>query len=404
MPRATVLIGFAEALAAPEAAWSLLDRDFRVVAFARRGRASALRHSKYVKCYEISPPESDLKAALADIRDLCSSLSAENGSTPRLLFPLDDKAVWLGSRMELRDGWVLAGPRGPSAELALRKCIQIQAALDAGFEVPATGMARSAKDIFEFCETTPFPVILKAADCVSISGNRMFDCPKWICANRGELDRAVAAWGERTPVLVQPFIVGTGEGVFGFAGPDEVLGWSGHRRLRMMNPQGSGSSACVSKSVPPEIRLKAAEMVKRAGWRGMFMIELLRDAGGRVWFVELNGRPWGSLALSRRQGLEYAAWHIELAINPQASTATELPSDHQIVCRNLGREIMHLLFVLRGPKSGALVEWPSFWKTLADVLPIRRTDTFYNWCGGDVRVFLADCYYTIHDQVFKTKH
>ena len=50
----------------------------------------------------------------------------------------------------------------------------------------------------------------------------------------------------------------------------------------------------------------------------MFMIELLRDRTGKVWFVELNGRPWGSMALSRRQGFEYPAWHVKLAIDPQS--------------------------------------------------------------------------------------
>ena len=39
-----------------------------------------------------------------------------------------------------------------------------------------------------------------------------------------------------------------------------------------------------------------------------------------------------------------------------------------IVSRNAGRELMHLLFVLRGPKSKALSGWPSFWKSLRDSL------------------------------------
>ena len=38
------------------------------------------------------------------------------------------------------------------------------------------------------------------------------------------------------------------------------------------------------------------------------MIELLRDRDGVAWFMELNGRTWGSLALARRLGLEYPAW------------------------------------------------------------------------------------------------
>jgi hypothetical protein len=172
----------------------------------------------------------------------------------------------------------------------------------------------------------------------------------------------------------------------------------------MMNPQGSGSSACVSQTVPEEIKSKTEELLGRAEWRGLFMIELLRDAAGVLWFVELNGRPWGSISLSRRQGLEYPAWHVNLALDQQSPVGTGLTSGHGVVCRNVGREFMHLLFVLRGPKSKALDGWPPFWETLADVARVRQGDTFYNWRREDPKVFFADCCYTVKDNVFKSRN
>src|ERR1700688_2316834 len=69
-PAAIVLVGFAEALSAPETVWSLLDGGFHVIAFARKGRSSALRHSRHVVCHEICAPESDLQASLSDLRSL----------------------------------------------------------------------------------------------------------------------------------------------------------------------------------------------------------------------------------------------------------------------------------------------------------------------------------------------
>ena len=91
MPQTTVLVGFAEAMAAPEVVWSLVDGGFRVVAFARRGRASALRHSRHVVCHEICAPESDLQAALSDLDSLLNAVGAEADNTQLILFPLDDK-------------------------------------------------------------------------------------------------------------------------------------------------------------------------------------------------------------------------------------------------------------------------------------------------------------------------
>ena len=402
--RTMVLVGFAEALSAPETVWSLVDAGFQVVAFARRRRKSALRHSRHIVCHEITAPETDLQASLSDLQQLIASLTAEAPNRRWILFPLDDKGVWLGSKVKLENSWLHAGPQGPAAELALNKCRQIQIAQEAGFNVPKTGLARTAAEVRAFSESSMFPIILKAAECVPVFQGRLHECRKFVCANADELERAIAGWGETIPLLAQSFVSGTGEGVFGLATPDGVKGWSAHRRLRMMNPHGSGSSACISQSVPDALKRKVEAFVARADWRGLFMIELLRDRDGNLWFVELNGRPWGSMALSRAQGLEYPAWHVQLTTGAKRSDGREASSGDGVVARHAGREFMHLLFVLRGPKSKALSGWPSFWKTMKDVAHIRANDVFYNWRRDDSKVFVADFCYTIKDNVFKSKN
>jgi hypothetical protein len=402
--RPTVLVGFAEAATAAEVVWSLVDSGCDVIAFARRGRSSALRHSRHVVCHDICAPETNLEASLSDLRSLLISLNRKTVGAQQVLFPLDDKAVLLCSRMHLGGDWTLAGPDGAHADLALNKYLQIQMAGEAGFNVPKTALARTGNDIRSFIATESYPIILKSAECVPTKEGRAYNCPHWICANEDELERALAQWGERTPLLAQPFIAGTGEGLFGLAAPDGIRAWSAHRRLRMMNPQGSGSSACISQPVHEDLKRKAEMFVKRSGWRGMFMIELLRDRSGKVWFVELNGRPWGSMALSRRQNFEYPAWQVMLATDPETQAGMAIPTAPGIVSRNAGRELMHLLFVLRGPKSKALIEWPSFWKSVADVTRVRRGDTLYNWRSEDLKVFLADVCYTIKSNLFKSRN
>jgi hypothetical protein len=404
MPQTTVLVGFAEALSGPEAVWSLLDAGFHVVAFARKGRPSALRHSRHVVCHEISSPEYNLEVSLSDLNALMDSLRAKAEGAQLIFFPLDDKAVWLGSKLRPTDKWVLAGPTGSQAELALNKCVQTRMAREAGFNVPETLVARTSNEIFDFAKRESFPIILKAAECVPTYQGRAYSCRKWICANQVELDRAIGEWGERVPLLVQTFITGVGEGLFGLSAPEGVRAWSGHRRLRMMNPQGSGSSACISQSVPEDLKAIAEKMIRMAGWHGAFMIELLRDDSGKLWFVELNGRPWGSMSLSRRQGLEYPAWHVQLALDEKSKSGMVPSPAPGLVCRHVGREFMHLLFVIKGAKSKALGNWPPFWKTIANVVRVHRGDTYYNWRRDDAKVFFADFYYTVHSNVFKEKH
>jgi hypothetical protein len=117
--------------------------------------------------------------------------------------------------------------------------------------------------------------------------------------------------------------------------------------------------------------------------------------------VELNGRSWGSIALSRRQGFEYPAWTVKLALGEVSSAATSATLEPGAVCRNIGRDFMHLLFVLRGAKSKALINWPPIWKTMTAVLWLHKGDSYYNWRRDDHRVFFADSYYTIHDNLLK---
>jgi predicted ATP-grasp superfamily ATP-dependent carboligase len=396
----TVLVGFAEAMSAPEVVWSVADHGCKVVAFARKGRRSALRYSRHVTCHEITPPEIDAHAALSELEALCRDIPHPK---PLVLFPLDDSAVWLSSRVPQSPDLVLAGPSGRAAEMALDKVKQLDAARQAGFNVPVTRVCATVDDLRATDQALPF--IVKPANATWENSGRLRKGGVRICGSTREADAAVMNSGNKFPVLVQPFIPGTGEGLFGLATSSGVRAWSAHERLRMMNPHGSGSSACVSRIVDEHTKAAAERFVAQTGWRGLFMIELLRDRSGTLWFIEFNGRPWGSTALSRRQGFEYPAWQVELALNPESSAGQiSSPAGELLTCRHLGREFMHLLFVLRGPHSEALQDWPAFWKALPDVLRVHGRDRWYNWRRDDLKVFVSDCYLTVLNNVFKPRN
>jgi hypothetical protein len=157
----------------------------------------------------------------------------------------------------------------------------------------------------------------------------------------------------------------------------------------MTDPRGSASSACRSISVDEDIRKKTELLLASVGWRGMFMLELLRDAAGTPWFMEVNGRPWGSMALARRRGFEYPAWTVQAALDPGfAPTAPESPPD--VLARHLGMELAHLAFVLRGPQSKALTSWPRFWPTLGAMARPSRRNRLYNWRRSEPDVLAVD--------------
>lgn len=384
----TILIGFADALAAPETAWSLLQSGRSVVAFARRGSRPPLRRARGVRIVEVTPPEHDAQATVDELRAL---LAGAGGCDCDCVMPLDDAAVWVCDQMAQRGGAApIVGPTGSTAAVALDKRRQLRAARRAGLAVPATIEVETADDLLGLAH---LPTALKPALPVRARGGRLGRGAGHVCGTRAELERVAEVWQGVEPLLAQPLITGLGEGLFGLAGEDGLVALSAHRRLRMMNPQGSGSSACISIPVDPDLAAAAARMLSEIGWRGLFMLEFLRDAGGTPWFMELNGRTWGSMALARRQGLEYPAWAVDQLSHPAMAPAAGGGSG--IVCRHLGRELVHLLMVMRGPKSEALTAWPSRRQALRDVLRVRRTDRWYNLQRGDTRLFVADTLRTV---------
>lgn len=389
-----ILIGFADALSSPEVAFCLTESGFRVAAFVRKNsRLPALRKFKQIKLFEITSPEEDRQQSIAELRNLYQSLDAG------MIMPLNDRALWLCDQLAGDRSIKIAGPTGDRAAFSLDKRLQIEAARIAGFNVPQTIILQSKADTEQVVN---FPVILKPALAVAEKDGKLLGKEQVrFCANKSEFEKAIASWNAKQPLLSQAVHQGTGAGLFGFASKTGIHCWSAHVRVRMMNPKGSGSSACKVQSVDDYPMKQAQDMLMRIGWQGQFMIELLRDDTGKFWFIELNGRPWGSMALALRMGFEYPVWTARQALLPEYVPMPPAPRE-PVTCRHMGREFIHILQVLRGPSSQAIPNWPSVWDTLCNVLRIRKNDRWYNWRSYNKSLFITDtCQTILSETVYK---
>src|SRR4051812_3817522 len=108
----TVLVGFADALSAPEAVWSLAEAGFRVTAFARKNSRPALRKSKFVTLFFISDPAESLSDALSDLSLVVDQLNP-------VVMPLDDAALCLLQKLRAIRPMLLACAVGRTADYAL---------------------------------------------------------------------------------------------------------------------------------------------------------------------------------------------------------------------------------------------------------------------------------------------
>lgn len=378
---AHVLIGFAEALPAPEVVFSLLNAGHKVSAFSRTSELP-LASLPLEALRVIPPPETDAAGSVAALSELLEAAQA-----PDLFLPLDDAALWLVTELGAKHLERIAGATEAPARIALNKTDQVTAARAAGLAVPETQVLPGKRD-----EDLPRPGIAKPARAIAKRGRGLTKGDAGYLLAPGDGPDAEAEF----PILAQPLIHGQGEGVFGFVTPDGVTAWSGHRRLRMMNPHGSGASACISTRPGPDITEPVGAFLAAIGWRGAFMVEMLRDAEGTPWFMELNGRMWGSMALARRQGFEYPAWAVAQTLDPAFRPDIPPPSETPVIVRHLGRDLLHLAFTLRGPKSDFHRSgWPSVVGALGPVLRPGRGRGFYNYDPAFPRFFLKDALWTV---------
>ena len=385
------LIGFAESWATPEVCFSLHATGARIVCFCRRNARAKFARLKFVEYYPVNAPESDFNRTVDDVEALIARFQ------PEAIIPCEDAALLVLAKLNGLERDCLAPP-AEACQFALDKWAQIDAARASGFAVMPTQLVESEADIARF----PIrPAILKPRNALDIRGAGVSKGRSFVIEDDNLPREARTALTQRV-YLIQEYKVGVGEGVFGIARSGKVYAGFGHRRLRMVNPAGSGSSACASRE-PGAGELQAAEtLVRRVAWQGPFMVELLRDFSGRTWFMEFNGRFWGSLALARRCGLDMPRLACELARGQEP----EIPSQIEPgFAQHLGRDLIHLLFVLRGPRGDARAHrWPGRISTLKAIFTPHPLSSFYNYDRSQPLFFVKDAAITVTNQIMRRKN
>jgi hypothetical protein len=384
------LIGFAEAVAAPEVCFSLKKSNARIVAFRRKKGIGKFARLKFVEYFPVTAPEIDFDRAVQDVETLVSQVCPES------ITPCDDAALFVLSRLKSCSAPGLV-PTRAACDFAMDKHAQNTLALESGFSVPRTKLIIDEAGVGDFESR---PAILKPRAAIDFIDGRLEKGPSFVIRSDrlpSEAGTAIA----RRPYMMQEYKNGVGEGFFGVAHDGDIYASFGHRRLRMMNPLGSGSSACVSRAPEAKEADAARTLVKKLNWQGPFMIESLRDDADRSWFMEFNGRFWGSLALARRCGLDMPRVAVDLQNGrPVAVTREACPG----FARHLGRDLINLLFVLRGPGDGIRSgHWPTRYLALKEFLAPHRLSSFYNYDSSQPLFFVKDALLTVSNAVLRRK-
>jgi len=186
-------------------------------------------------------------------------------------------------------------------------------------------------DLERAIEAFPFPLVLKpvgSIDAATPAARQNVRKAATPHQARGIFSHMNRGHG----VLVQRNFVGPGAGVEFLAHEGRILALFQHQRVH--EPMQGGQSS-YRRSVPlhPEMAAAAERFAASLNWSGPGMLEFkINPTTGEFVLIEVNGRLWGSLALTIAAGLDIPRYLYEL----WTSASPKIPTTYRpnIHCRN----------------------------------------------------------------------
>ena len=330
---------------------------------ANRGLFAPAKLSRYCKLavdYPVSTE--DASAFVNSLVELARAQSID------LIIPISDWTQQPLSEQRLRfEGIcrVVLPPRN-AVLTAADKYQTIELAEKQGIRVPCTRMIRSERDLASLGETR-FPLVVKDRFSVRwTGGNAVFGSVSYAFTEEELRSIAKKRLELAGDVLVQEFVSGVGIGVSLFITGDDIFLPFQWQRVREVDPRGSASSARKSIPLDPNLMNMSSRLVHSIGFRGIVMVEFKRAADGSMIFMEINGRPWGSIGLAVASGIDYPRHYIDWCLNGTLPPQ-RLAYKENVTCRKLVGEMTHLSNVRRGKPQNWPGDYPDFWSTLVKV-------------------------------------
>jgi protein-tyrosine-phosphatase/predicted ATP-grasp superfamily ATP-dependent carboligase len=120
--------------------------------------------------------------------------------------------------------------------------------------------------------------------------------------------------------LIQDYIPGYGVGVDVLMHDGHPIAATQHRRIREYPVRGGVSVAAETQPLDPDLLHQALALLRGLEWEGVAMVEFRKDdASGRIGFMEVNGRFWGSVSLALASGVDLP-WYLWQLVHGQRPT------------------------------------------------------------------------------------
>ena len=189
-------------------------------------------------------------------------------------------------------------PPDASLHYALSKYRSIEAAIKANLSVPKTLFIREpdSERVNVPVKWREFPAILKW-DNAHCDGRYVKGSNKVVWSLEEVEDCVAELSHRRCGVLLQSLVPGQGYGCFRLRDQGETVLSFAHRRLHEVPWTGGVSAMCEPASVE-SIETDTSALLEGIDYRGVAMVEFRGNEQSGFYFMEINGRLWGSLGLA----------------------------------------------------------------------------------------------------------
>ena len=271
-----------------------------------------------------------------------------------LILPNSEAAIVAAAQVRAEgSGTVIAAPADTLLPYTLSKYAATEAAEKAAVPCPETkffaelGSESQARSMLP---DSRFPLILKTDNSTGKGG----EYRKGQTYTAGTFEQAVYLLPEllenNERFIVQEKIRGFGVGAFLLMQQGLVRLRFAHRRLHEVPFTGGYSSFRESTADSEAIRL-SEQLLRYIRYDGVAMVEFRREAGtGKTYFLEINGRLWGSIALALHAGVDFPVALVSSALGePVEFEQPEYPVG--LRCRHTPGEIAHVLSLWKGTEA-----------------------------------------------------
>lgn len=274
-----------------------------------------------------------------------------------IVLPVTDITTFLLAKNSTAIPCALPCPSFESYELLSNKYLLFQLAIKLGLSVPRTIFLEKGTQATEIGNDIPFPLVVKPFRSKILENDNFISTSVIVVNDRDELLRHLAhtPYLQQYPLMLQEYIIGEGQGLFGLYKHGVPVAFFSHKRIREKPPTGGVSVLSESVSLAPRMLDAAKKLLDAAQWHGVAMVEFKVAADGTPYLMEVNGRFWGSLQLAIDAGVDFPY----LACQLTCAQSVIAPSSYRIGVRSrwLLGDLDRLYLVLKGNQSAIVKLW-----------------------------------------------